>query len=380
MARNTILSAVAAAGVLLAFSFAVEASALTASCSGSPTATNITWSASSADGVIPIAFLWGNGSTSTTQTLSVSPGVYSMTLQATDASSTVATTTCSATVTQLAPTITSFTAAPSSIMSGHSSTLAWVVANASSTSINNGIGTVIGTSTTVSPSVTTIYTLSAINPGGSTNANATVTVVATSTGSTLSAQIQALLAQIKALQAQILVLLAQNAGGGGSATSTPKGCFGFWRDLKHGDIGDDVKELQQQLAHNDPTLFPPGLVTGFFGPKTQAALKMFQRRFGIDVGGTGFFGPRSRAHFAALCSHGDNDKDGIRNSDDADDDNDGVSDVDDKFPLNPNATSTPQKMDDRGLGEKGKKGKTDKRGQNGKHGRDNDDDDDDDDD
>ena len=98
---------------------------------------------------------------------------------------------------------------------------------------------------------------------------------------------------------------------------------------------------------------------------------MFQRRFGIDVNGTGFFGSRSRAHFAALCSQGDKDKDGIRNSNDPDDDNDGVADVDDKFPFDPNATSTKPKGDDHGLNEGGKKG------ENGKsvHGNNNDDND-----
>jgi len=273
-----------------------------------------------------------------------------MTLQATDASSTVATTTCSATVAQPAPTITSFSATPSSITAGQSSVLSWVVTNASSTNINNGVGTVTGTSVTVTPSVTTTYQLSAVNPGGTTNANAAVTVSATTTPPTgLAAQIQALLAQIKALQAQILQLIANNASGGsgGTATSTPATCFNFFRDLRHGDRGDDVKELQQQLAHDEPTLFPPGLITGFFGPRTEAALKMLQRRFGIDAIGTGFFGSKSRAHFASFCSNADSDHDGTVNSQDSDDDNDGALDSSDAFPFNPNATSTVKKMDDR---------------------------------
>ncbi len=375
MTQNKSLSFGAAALVaafFVLFSFTGAASALTATCVGAPSATNITWTASTAGGVDPVLLLWGNGATTSSQTVVVSPGTYAMTLQATDASSTVATTTCSATVNQAAPTITSFTALPTSITTGQSAVLSWVVSNASSTSINNGVGTVSGTSATVSPTATTLYTLTAVNPGGITTANAMVTVTATSTGSGsgVSAQIQALLAQIKALQAQIVQLIAGqvgsgSGGSGGTATSTP-GCFNFGRDLKHGDQGDDVKELQQELAHNDPTLFPPGLISGFFGPKTEAALKMLQRRFGIDVSGTGFFGPRSRAHFAAMCGNGDNDHDGIPNAQDYDDDNDGTPDAQDAFPFNPNATSTPLMMGNHG--ENGKNGKNGENGKDGNHG------------
>ncbi|MFZ2555985.1 MAG: peptidoglycan-binding protein, partial [Minisyncoccia bacterium] len=256
--------------------------------------TAITWTASSASGVAPVVYLWGNGATTTAQTVSVTPGMHTISLQVTDASSTVATTTCSATV-------------------------------ASSTG---------------------------------------------STGGAALSQIQALLNQINALKAQIAQIIAAQMGGGTNATSTPNGCYGFWRDLKRGDNGDDVKELQQQLAHSDPTLFPPGLVNGLFGPKTEAALKMLQKRFDIDASGTGFFGSKSRGHFAAKCSQGDSDKDGIRNSEDSDDDNDGVSDMDDTFPFNSNATSTKMKKDNSGKG----KGKGDDKKDNRGSGNSDDDD------
>src|SRR6185312_8362609 len=111
----------------------------------------------------------------------------------------VATTTCSATVAQPVPTISSFTATPSAINAGQSTMLAWSVSNASSTSINNGLGTISSTSITVSPAVTTTYTLTATNPGGSNAANVTVTVGTLTGGGNLAA-IQALLAQIAALR------------------------------------------------------------------------------------------------------------------------------------------------------------------------------------
>ncbi len=81
-------------------------------------------------------------------------------------------------VAQPGPTINSFTASPSSISSGGSATLSWNISNASSTTIDNGVGSVaIPTGTvTVSPTVTTTYTLTATNPQGSVTTQTTVTV------------------------------------------------------------------------------------------------------------------------------------------------------------------------------------------------------------
>ena len=74
------------------------------------------------------------------------------------------------------PVITNFTADPASIAPGQSSTLAWVVSGETSLSIDPAIGTVTGTSLTVSPSTTTTYTLSALNAVGTATATATITV------------------------------------------------------------------------------------------------------------------------------------------------------------------------------------------------------------
>ena len=77
-----------------------------------------------------------------------------------------------------APAILSFSASPSSITAGQSSELSWVVSgNPSPTlSLNDGIGTVTGSSAVVSPAATTTYTLTAQNANGSASAQATVTV------------------------------------------------------------------------------------------------------------------------------------------------------------------------------------------------------------
>ncbi len=79
-----------------------------------------------------------------------------------------------------APTVSQFTAEPSSIQRGQSSTLRWEVSGAvTSVAINQGVGTVQSTGNSrVSPSDSTTYTLTATGPGGSTTSSATVNVSA----------------------------------------------------------------------------------------------------------------------------------------------------------------------------------------------------------
>lgn len=74
------------------------------------------------------------------------------------------------------PTINSFTATPSSVAPGGSVTLAWSITGATTTSIDQAIGPVTGSSTTVHPTSTTTYKLTASNANGSSTATATVTV------------------------------------------------------------------------------------------------------------------------------------------------------------------------------------------------------------
>jgi peptidoglycan-associated lipoprotein len=79
-----------------------------------------------------------------------------------------------------APSVAQFTAEPTSIQRGQTSTLRWeVTGNVTSVSINQGIGTVQSTgSSRVNPSDSTTYTLTATGPGGSNTATATVNVAA----------------------------------------------------------------------------------------------------------------------------------------------------------------------------------------------------------
>jgi hypothetical protein len=89
--------------------------------------------------------------------------------------------TCNITVTvgtAAVPVIASFTATPATINAGQSSTLQWSVQNADSVTIST-LGTVPASGTrSVSPTVTTVYTLTATNTAGTATRTATVTVQA----------------------------------------------------------------------------------------------------------------------------------------------------------------------------------------------------------
>ena len=118
-------------------------------------------------------------STSASGSTSVDPTVTTMyTLTATNAAgSTTATATVTVTVAEK-PTISSFTASPTSISSGSSSMLGWATTGAASIAITPGTftSTSASGSTSVSPTATTTYTLTATNAAGSATATATVTV------------------------------------------------------------------------------------------------------------------------------------------------------------------------------------------------------------
>ncbi len=75
-----------------------------------------------------------------------------------------------------APTISSFTASPTTITAGSSTTLSWSGTGSSYYIVSPQIGAVSGTSVTVTPTATTTYTLYSTNQYGRTTATVTVTV------------------------------------------------------------------------------------------------------------------------------------------------------------------------------------------------------------
>lgn len=70
--------------------------------------------------------------------------------------------------------------------------------------------------------------------------------------------------------------------------------------------GGDVTRLQQFLA-TDHSIYPEGLITGYFGPATLRAVQRWQARAGVvssgdpDTTGYGYVGPKTRTAFAAGC-------------------------------------------------------------------------------
>jgi len=75
------------------------------------------------------------------------------------------------------PEVMAFSASPSKIKTGESATLLWNVTGATSVTIDQGIGNVdVAGTKTVSPTTTTIYTLTATNSAGTNTESATITV------------------------------------------------------------------------------------------------------------------------------------------------------------------------------------------------------------
>ena len=81
--------------------------------------------------------------------------------------------------------------------------------------------------------------------------------------------------------------------------------------LDLGDTGSQVTELQTYLATN-ASIYPEGLVTGYFGALTQAAVQRFQVAQGIvssgapETTGYGRVGPTTRARINSLMGSGSN--------------------------------------------------------------------------
>jgi outer membrane protein OmpA-like peptidoglycan-associated protein len=138
--------------------------------SGQPS--TLSWSSVNAD---TVSIDPGVGAVAKTGSVSVNPT--QTTTYVVTATGGGASASCSITVTVGAlPVISSFTATPSSINAGQSSTLQWSVQNATSVSISS-LGTVSASGTqSVSPAATTVYTLTATNASGSATKTATVTV------------------------------------------------------------------------------------------------------------------------------------------------------------------------------------------------------------
>lgn len=80
-------------------------------------------------------------------------------------------------------------------------------------------------------------------------------------------------------------------------TPTPAPAFAITSDLAAGSQSNQVAQLQAYLA-SDSSLYPEGLITGYFGPATQRAVKLFQAKYGLPQ--VGRVGPQTRAKLAEI--------------------------------------------------------------------------------
>lgn len=104
-------------------------------------------------------------------------------------------------------------------------------------------------------------------------------------------RMDAILAQMEALRAEFATLSSsvqtQTPAVLGSQ-STPV----LTQSLQYGDTNTDIEKVQKLLA-TDPSIYPYGVASGFFGPKTQEAIRNFQARFGLDT--VGVIGPATKS-------------------------------------------------------------------------------------
>ncbi len=107
------------------------------------------------------------------------------------------------------------------------------------------------------------------------------------TTTSTSAQIQALLVQIQQLQNQLNQLQTQKQAAIENLVEA----------LQEGSTGDQVTILQAILAA-DPSIYPEGRITGFFGALTKQAVHRFQEKNGLPS--VGVVGPLTRGKLNQL--------------------------------------------------------------------------------
>lgn len=118
------------------------------------------------------------------------------------------------------------------------------------------------------------------------------------TTAALTSQLQALLKQVSDLQAQIQTLNQQSAQLTKDIVATRSA---LTKNLREGATDEEVKLLQELLAQ-DLTIYPEGLITGYYGALTAKAVRKFQERYNIEP--VGEVGPRTLSKINELVSEG----------------------------------------------------------------------------
>lgn len=104
------------------------------------------------------------------------------------------------------------------------------------------------------------------------------------------------------------VKTAQNLPTASGALHEKAAEFSITRSLSRGTKHAEVSVLQTLLSQ-DTSLYPEGLITGYFGMATARAVKKFQEKYGIAKSGErgyGIVGPKTRAKLKEIFGIGGN--------------------------------------------------------------------------
>lgn len=117
---------------------------------------------------------------------------------------------------------------------------------------------------------------------------------------TLQAQIASLQTQIAALNAQ-LESLKKAQGEVKETAKDVKGTLKLLNQLKPGMTSDEVKTLQEIMA-TDSSIYPEGIISGYYGKLTEKAVKKFQKKLCLDQ--VGNVGPKTLWKINELLTEG----------------------------------------------------------------------------
>ncbi len=130
-------------------------------------------------------------------------------------------------------------------------------------------------------------------------------MVGADTVSDLRQQLQTVLNRIEELKKELALVESGIIRTEDGNTS----CVTINQNLKRGDENEEVRKLQLFLAQ-DPTIYPEGIVSGYFGSLTERAVQRWQTRYGVISYGTaestgyGVVGPKTRAAISDACNAG----------------------------------------------------------------------------
>ena len=135
------------------------------------------------------------------------------------------------------------------------------------------------------------------------------TAVSVQAASLTNTQIQAILDLLSSFGADSATIANVNVALTGGV-QIPSSCLtltsNLYLGLNDNDTGGDVTKLQMFLA-KDKSIYPEGLVTGYYGLTTEEAVKRWQAANGIVSSGTsettgyGVVGPSTRGKMIAMC-------------------------------------------------------------------------------